>query len=161
MKTLLFSFLLLLAPCNKDKQITSSADADIDSVVIIFQTTACFGKCPIYTLTINGESKTATFIGEKNTEKIGTYTKVVSKKELADFVEAFEKAGFNSLLDEYPGMITDFPFHYITYTYKGKTKKVKERSGAPEALLTLEKTLSDYANSEGWKKTADSTNSND
>lgn len=160
MKLLMYTFLLLLAPCNSSKTAIDTVP-DNSKAMIILKTSACFGKCPIYTLTINGEKKIATFIGEKDTEKIGVYTKAISAKELNDFVEAFEKADFNSMEEEYLGMITDFPFKYITYTNNGKTKKVKERSGAPKALTDLEKMLSDYANSEGWKKTEGSSNSSD
>ena len=78
------------------------------------------------------------------------------------FVKAFEDAQFNSLNDEYLGNITDFPIKYITYNNNGRTKKIKTRSGAPEVLNKLEKTLNEYAVSEeGWKKTDDSSNSKD
>ncbi len=163
MKLLLYSiFLVFLAPCNKEKSIYSTSVSKNADVVITFRTTACFGKCPIYTLTIEGEKKIATFTGEQNTEKIGVYTKSISTKELDEFVAAFDKAGFNALDDEYLGHITDFPIKTITYTKGGKTKKIRERSGAPEALTNLEKMLHEYANSEtGWKKTEDSSNSKD
>ncbi len=161
MKILMYAFLLLIAPCNSSKNIAKTPEQNNSKVVIIFQTTACFGRCPIYTLTINGESNTATFIGERDTEKIGTYTRSISEKELSVFVKAFEDSNFNSLNDEYPGTITDFPYKYITYTNNGKTKKIKERSGAPKELTDLEKLLSNYANSEDWKKTEGSSNSKD
>ena len=159
----MYPFLLLfIAPCNNSKKLAESPTNDNSKVTIIYQATPCFGRCPIYTLTINGESKTATFVGEKDTEKIGTYTKAVSKKELDEFVKAFEDAQFFSLNDEYLGNITDFPIKYITYTNNGKTKKIKERSGAPKALTDLEKLLNAYAiNEEGWKKTEDASNSKD
>ena len=162
MKLLMYSFfLLLIAPCNSSKKLAKTDGIDNSKVIIIYQTTPCFGRCSIYTLTINGETKSATFIGEQYTEKMGTYTKPISAKELDTFVKAFEDAQFNSLNDEYLGNITDFPIKYITYTSNGKTKKVKERSGAPEVLINLEKMLNEYANSEGWKKSEDSTNSKD
>lgn len=155
MKVFIYSFfLLLLSPCNSPKSTAKTTQSDNSTVVIVYHTTACFGRCPIYSLTINGDSKTAIFIGEKDTEKIGTYSKSVSDKELNDFVKAFEDAKFNDLNDEYLGTITDFPFKYITYTNNGKTKKIKERSGAPKELTTLEKILNEYANSDGWKRTA-------
>jgi len=161
MKLLLFSFLLLVAPCNSAKQIAQQTATDNSKVMIIYQTTVCFGRCPVLTLTINGETKMTTFIGTANTEKIGTYTKPITSKELDDFVKAFEAAQFYSLNDEYLGNITDFPTKYITYTNNGKTKKVKDRSGAPKELATLEKTLNNFANSDGWKQTEDSSNSKD
>jgi hypothetical protein len=162
MKVLLFSFfLLVVAPCNSSKKAAQTQEKDYSKITIIYKTTPCFGRCPIYTLTINGETKTATFEGQKHTEKIGTYTKSISNTELDTFIKAFEDAQFFSLNDEYLGEIVDFPIKYITYTNNDKTKKIKERSGAPKALTDLEKSLNDYANSEGWKKTEDSTNSRD
>ncbi len=145
----------MLAPCNNPKQ-NSSSKKNNSKVVIIYQCGACFGRCPEYILTINGEKKMATFKGIKNTEKIGTYTKKISDAELTDYVSNFEKAKFNSFENEYLGNITDFPIKAISYTNNGSTKLVKERSGAPEMLISLEKKLQGYAeNGEGWVKSED------
>lgn len=165
MKLLMYSFfLLLVAPCNSSKKLAKTEETsknDNSKVMITFQATPCFGRCALYTLTINGETKMATYLGTQNTEKIGTYTKPITEKELAALVKAFDDAKFNTLNDEYLGNITDFPIKIITYTNKGQTKKIKERSGAPEELIHLEKVLISYGESEGWKKTDDSTNSKD
>jgi hypothetical protein len=146
--------MLLLAPCNSSKKATASVPTvnDNSEVVITLQTGACFGKCPVYLLTINGKTKTATYKGQENTDRIGNYSKPITDAELTQMVNAFETAKFNSLNDEYLGEIVDFPIKTITYTNKGKTKKIRERSGAPEALTSLEKTLNEFADSEGWKK---------
>ncbi len=145
----------MLAPCNNPKQ-NSSSKKNNSKVVIIYQCGACFGRCPEYILTINGEKKMATFKGIKNAEKIGTYTKKISDAELTDYVSNFEKAKFNSFENEYLGNITDFPIKAISYTNNGSTKLVKERSGAPEMLISLEKKLQGYAeNAEGWVKSED------
>jgi ferredoxin len=157
MKLLFYSFLLLLAPCNQSKNISSTKTADNSKVTIIYECGACFGRCPEYRLTINGENKTCNFQGTKNTDKIGSFTKSISDTELNNFVSSFENAKFNSLENEYLGNITDFPIKVITYKNNGKTKTIKERSGAPEVLTSLEKTLKEYAeNNEGWEKAGDS-----
>jgi ferredoxin len=155
MKALLYSILFLLAPCNSLKQ-SNSSKKDNSKVVIIYQCGACFGRCPEYILTLNGEKKMATFKGIKNTEKIGIYTKKISDAELTDFVSTFEKAQFNSFENEYLGNITDFPIKAISFTNNGSTKLVKERSGAPESLISLEKKLQAYAeNADSWIKSKD------
>ena len=166
MKLLMYSFfLLLIAPCNSSKKLAKTEETsknDNSKVMITFQTTPCFGRCALYTLTINGETKTATYLGTQYTEKIGTYTKPITAKELDALVKAFDDAKFNTLNDEYLGNITDFPIKFISFTNNnGQTKKIKERSGAPEELIHLEKVLIEYGNSEGWKKSEDSTNSKD
>ena len=91
MKLLLFSFLLLVAPCNSSKQIAQQTATDNSKVMIVYQTTVCFGRCPVLTLAINGETKMATFIGTANTEKIGTYTKPITSKELEDTYDKYYK----------------------------------------------------------------------
>jgi hypothetical protein len=162
MKLFLYSaFILLLAPCNKPKQTADSTPAK-EKVIIKFETSACFGRCPIYKMTIDGENKTTTFIGEKYTEKLGTYTRPLKDEELKTFVEAFSKAKFSSMENEYLGPITDFPIKVISYTSGEKTKTVKGRSQEPKELTDLEKMLNEYANTpEGWTKTSDSSNSQD
>ena len=165
MKLLMYSFfVLLIAPCNSSKKLAKAEDPNTNKnskVVISYQATPCFGRCALFTLTINGETKTATYLGTQNIEKIGTFTKPITEKELDALVKAFDDAKFTTLNDEYLGNITDFPIKIISYTVNGKTKQIKERSGAPEELIHLEKVLLDYANSEGWKKSDDSTNSKD
>lgn len=153
MKLFIYTFIaILFAPCNASKKINSTSSSDYSTLEIVYQRTVCFGRCPVYTLTINGATKTATFKGEKDTEKIGNFVKKLNDEDLKSFVEAFEGANFNDLKDEYLGMITDFPIKYITYTNKGKTKKIKERSGAPKELTDLEKMLDAFAEADGWVK---------
>lgn len=154
MKFFLYSvFVLLLSPCNASKKTSSAAVNDYSKVEISYKRTPCFGKCPVYTLTINGNTRTATFNGEHNTEKMGVYTRPVTDNELEQLVSAFEKANFNSLNDNYMGEITDFPVKTISYSNNGKAKTITNRSGAPQELLLLEKTLNNFAETtEGWKK---------
>jgi hypothetical protein len=158
MKTLLYSLtILLFASCNSHKKTASTSAPvpliDYSKLSITYQRTPCFGKCPTYTLTINGATKTAIYKGEQNIEKIGMFTKPITEEEIKQFVDAFEKANFNGLNDAYLGEISDFPMDIITYSDKGKTKTVKDRDGAPAQLKVLEKTLNDFANTtEGWVK---------
>jgi hypothetical protein len=155
MKLILSSILLLiLGPCNKPEQTAAKGPsaADISQTTIIYQCTPCFGKCPAYTMTIHGDSKTISYVGKSNTTKIGNYTKEISEAELSELIMAFEKAGFDAMDDQYLGNISDFPTKYITFTYKGKTKKVQHRSGGPENLKQLEKRLSEIAEGDGWSE---------
>ncbi len=155
MKIFLLSiFMLLFAPCNSSKKISRTV-LDNSKVVITYQCGECFGRCPIYKLSINGEKKMATFTGEKNTEKIGIYTKSISDNELNTFVATFDTAKFNSLENDYLGPIVDFPIKIISYSNNGIKKTIKNRSGAPESLNAIDKMLGEYAESAGWKKVSE------
>jgi hypothetical protein len=160
MKFILYSsFLLLLAPCNGTKKTTASssehADEKLKTVVISYEKSVCFGKCPAFTMTILGEKNKITYKGDSNVDKVGNYEKNISDEDLARLTEAFEKYKFFELNDEYNGPMTDLPSRYVSYSIKGKSKKIKDRYNAPAELRELEKLLDAIADSEGWEKIKD------
>lgn len=144
--------LLLLAPCNSEQKLSSTTD-DFSKTIIIYAETPCFGECPIFNMTLDGATMLATYKGEANTSKIGTYTKSISNTEFSRFMEALDKANFNKLDNEYMGRVPDFPIREITVTTNGKTKKVRNRSEAPPELGELEQVFKTFANTDGWNKT--------
>ena len=146
-------FLLLLAPCNSEQKLSSTTPQNnYSNTTILFAETPCFGNCPIYVMTLDGKSMTATYKGEANTEKIGTYTKAITNEEFAQLMSAVEKANFNKLDNEYMGNIPDFPIRETTLTVDGKSKKVRNRSQGPQELDDMEKVFRNFALTEGWKK---------
>jgi len=164
MKLLLYStFLFLLAPCNASKKAASTAGTtaavtnNLRTVSFSLQKTACFGRCPMFTLNIDGATNKATYKGDQNVDKIGTYEKKVSDDELQKLVNEFDKRNFFGLQDAYNNQhVTDLPSTYISYSNNGKTKKIQDRFQAPPELKELEKLLEEFGNSEeGWSKTKD------
>lgn len=155
---LISSFLFLLAPCNASKKTTSKTQEqntanDPKTVVITYRRTPCFGKCPTYTLTINGEKNSAVYKGEMNVDKIGEFEKKITDQQLKNFIQAFEKHRFFQLEDAYTTPAPDHPSKITSYTIDGKTKKIEDVQGAPADLRELEKLLEDFADSDGWEKT--------
>lgn len=149
-------FLLLVAPCNSEQKLSSTNTANqYSNTTILFAETPCYGNCPIYVMTIDGKTMTATYKGEANTEKIGTYTKPISNEEFAQLMSAVEHANFSKLDNEYMGNIPDFPIRETTLTVDGKSKKVRNRSQGPKELDDMEKVFRAYALTEGWKKQAE------
>ena len=145
-------FLLLLAPCNSEQKLSNTNTTNYSTINILYAETPCYGNCPIYVMTLDGKTMTATYKGEANTEKIGTYTKSISNEEFASFMAAIENANFNKLENEYLGNIPDFPIRETTLTRDGKTKKVRNRSEGPKELDAMERVFRDFALTEGWKK---------
>ena len=154
MKFIPFSILLLfLAPCNSPKTIAKSQTEDDNSKVkIVFSKSPCFGKCPVFTMTISGTTKTVTYEGKQNVKKIGTYTKTISNDSISKLVKGFESAHFFDLDDKNSAYIPDLPSTFITFSNNGKTKTVEESTNKPSPLNDLEKQLTEIANSEGWQK---------
>ncbi len=154
MKFISLSILLLfISPCNKPKTIasTTSQNEKIKSA-ITFQETACFGKCPIFTMTIKGETNMITYLGQQNVTKIGTFTKTISNDSISKLDEVFDKIHFFDLHDKDMGRIPDLPSIIITYSSNGKTKKIEESTNKSSSLRELESLLMTIADSEGWRK---------
>lgn len=160
MKLFISAIILLIAgQCNTSKKMQAIIPANQNSlsgVKIAYQTSACFGRCPVYTLTIDGSTMQMLYSGTANTDRMGIYQKPVSASELNELVSEFEKADFCQLEDKYLGNVVDFPSKYTSYECNGKTKKIQDRSGAPEKLNQLEKKLQEIAeNKDGWVLQAD------
>lgn len=158
MKTLLYSaiVLLMITSCKtKEKTAgTPSGEQALSTVSFSMEKTACFGRCPVYTLTINGATHKATYVGTQNVDKTGTHQKDISDETLKSLKDAFDKAKFMEMKDEYnKPQVTDLPSTYVSYTDAGKTKKIRDRYEAPVELKNLEKLLEEIGNSEGWTKT--------
>ncbi len=155
MKYILYSALIIVASCNKTSKSATTHQQekpDVSKVVISYEATACFGKCPMFTMTINGATQTITYVGSQNVEKLGTYTKHYEVDSIITLVNAFDKAKYFELNNEYLGHIVDFPSVITSYSNYGKTKKIKDRTGGPGELRDLERLLYIISNGEGWKK---------
>jgi len=162
MKLILYSsFLLLLAPCNEPKVVISTGAQQTESVdklktvVIGYDKSVCFGTCPAFSMTINGETNKIKYKGDSNVEKMGNYEKSISDADLSKLVEAFEKYKFFEMKDVYDGEMTDLPSRYVSFSYGGKSKKIKDRHGAPAELKEIEKLLDGIADSPDWEKVKD------
>ena len=122
------------------------------------QLTPCFGKCPNYTLTVYSNGFVA-YDGGIFAERKGKFHKTISKKEVKALVQQFREAKFFEFKDEYTSQVQDLPTTYITFTDKGKTKKITDLWDGPPTLRKLEVLLNNIADSkEGWEKDAGENN---
>jgi len=109
------------------------------------------GDCPVFQAAIytNGQ---VIYEGKEHVEKIGRYTGRLSRKELKQLRLSFDEAGFFSLQDEYVEPWTDLPTTWIHYSDGSRQKKIKDYSGAPEALKKLEEKVMEALNRVAWEK---------
>lgn len=117
--------------------------------------TSCFGQCPTYKIEVNAKG-IVTYRGKNFVDKVGTYRKKISKKQLLQLVNAIEEAGFWSfekLYDDH--RVTDIPSVVTTCKMDGKEKKVINRNGGPEQLEALEREIERIIGEEGYKPVAD------
>jgi hypothetical protein len=145
---------LLAVPVTGCTDSQSSASNNKD-VVITLERTACFGTCPVYSLTIRGDG-TVAYEGKDFVEVKGPAETTISQDQIEKLIVEFEKADFFSLKDSYAERtITDAPTVITSITVDGKSKTVEHYHGdlsAPEKLTALEDRIDDIVNSDQWIK---------
>jgi hypothetical protein len=109
----------------------------------------CFGSCPVFELKIY-HGGYATFLGEKNTERIGLYEKKLSKTDIKQIAEVFSKMEFDTYPAQFKSNIPDLPSIEIGY-HNGKVfRVVSGKEDRPEALMQAQFQLERIADNEEW-----------
>ena len=145
--TLIFCSLLLAnSACSPLPQV-----ADLSSVplVAILEKGPCYGRCPVFTLTIY-DNNIALFEGKRFTDKEGKWMRKLDKTEMASLREKFQAADFFNLSRVYPSRIPDMATVSLTYHENGKSWTVMGKEGRPEKVLELEQFLDQIAQSGTW-----------
>ena len=150
-----FATTLLFFSC-KDRKLNGYRYGNED-VMIEIRTTPCFGRCPVYEMSIDGMGM-VTFTGERDVKKVGAYQKQLTAEETNKLFAAFEDSDYWAFEDEYSANVTDLPSTYLTYKHGEKAKKIRLYYNVPDSLANLSKMVKEIATSdEGWSaKTTDS-----
>ena len=126
-----------------------------DEVVITLERTACFGFCPVYTLTVQGDG-TVVYEGKDFVRVKGRAEITITKEKVEQLVSEFKEVDYFSLNDKYnERTITDAPSVITSITIDGKTKTIEHYHGdfnAPEQLTELENRIDEIINSKQWIK---------
>lgn len=126
---------------------------DYNGVVMTMGKGGCFGSCPSYKLTINGDGK-VTYEGAMFVGVQGAQTTTISKEKVGELVNEFRKANYFSLDDRYDNTkCSDASSSTTSITINGKTKSVYWYhcvAKAPPALGELEKRIYDIVNAGQW-----------
>lgn len=111
---------------------------------ISFSTTECFGKCPVYSITLD-QSGNVEFDGQQNVDKLGKSSKKVSATAAGEVFEALQSAGYFELKDAYAidspdceRARTDAPTYKWSVEHDGKTKPLSQYLGC-EGVDALDK----------------------
>src|ERR1041385_7544570 len=130
---------------------------------ITLSRTACFGTCPIYTVTINSDGA-VTFNGERFVKNVGLAHGRIDQSAFRDLVREFEKLDYFTLPDEFvpgtkmcPNMVTDMPSANTSIRLNNKTKRVAHyhgcgTSGVLAGLTALENRIDEVAGTQKWIK---------
>ncbi len=136
------AFALLLAGCSVFKPVSKNS-------TITYNRTGCYGTCPIYELTIDGKGN-AVFVGERFTDKLGTWEKSLNKNTYQNLFKSFEEVRWGDLDAEYPAYVSDVPSTVFQYKNKKLEKQVIVTGEHPVELDELSALLNAIVASEGW-----------
>ena len=122
-------------------------------VLITLERTACFGTCPVYSVTIKGDGAVV-YDGKDFVEVKGKAETTITQDQIDELISEFEKIDYFSLKDSYTERtITDSPTVLTSISINGKTKAIEHYHGdfsAPEKLKYLEDRIDEIINSDQW-----------
>lgn len=129
------------------------AQESTPKVAITLERTACFGSCPIYTITIydNGD---VVYKGDRFVTVTGEQKSQLDPETVKLMVKAFEDAGYFDWKEAYDTQtVTDMPSIITSVTSNGKTHRIVRYAGdssAPLALPFLEQWIDTMTASNLW-----------
>ena len=150
--TLLTGCMKIVRNADRDRPSSSISGEEL---LIRLERTACFGKCPVYSLMIKGDG-TVIYSGVDFVQTRGIQETTISIDAINQLVAEFEKADYFSLKDSYTAFgVSDMPSANTSISMGGKTKAINHYLGdrsAPEQLTELENRIDEIVNSAQWIK---------
>jgi ankyrin repeat protein len=116
------------------------------------------GYCPIYTVTIDARG-TVTYDGERLVRVVGRRTAQIDPSAVATLLARAERIRFFQMRDAYREIEnpdgtrespSDLPTKIVTITVNGRTKRVEDYVGAPDAIDEFEHEIDDAAGTKRW-----------
>ena len=124
-----------------------------ENLLVSLQRTACFGKCPVFTINILKDGK-ATYSGVAHVKKRGQYVAVADSDFIKKIQKRAKEINFLKMSDKYPKgdiEITDIPTT-VTYIRQGERGKlISDNYDAPKELIEFEKWLENELDTSVWK----------
>lgn len=112
---------------------------------------ACFGECPAYTVTLDGNGA-VTWRGSSQVKVVGTATAQIPSSKARQIIGSFRESGFFGLCGNYQRGITDFPTVITRISIAGRTKTVINYAlAAPKWLTQLDMKLDRVTDTARWR----------
>jgi hypothetical protein len=141
-----FAFIIIfLNNCNISKSVSEK------NILIELEKTLCSGKCPTFSVKI-ATNGLVIYEGKENVDKIGIYKSKLSKDQLNELTDKFNKANFFSFKNSYKSSMMDLPTKFITYSKNGQKKRIKAYDNIPKEISYLIKQVDKLIESLEWKK---------
>lgn len=148
---LLAFFAVALASCAPVE--APAEQPNVSNVEIRLVRGVCFGFCPDYTVTINGDGQVS-YEGRRFVNAVGARNATIPRENVAQLVARFDEIGFNGLRDSYRAQVTDLPTYTVSITRNGQTKTVVDYGGTgagmPQTVRALQDEIDRVAGTAQW-----------
>jgi hypothetical protein len=155
--------LLYLASCARNQAASPPADRSSESAAtapaITLERTACFGSCPVYTISVSSSGEVQ-YEGRAHVRKVGPATAKIPAVRVDALLSELDRGGYFTFADRYTSpelacgrYATDSPTAITSVTLAGRTKRITHDygcGGAPGALVVLERRIDEVLNSGQW-----------
>jgi hypothetical protein len=155
--------LLSLASCARNgaesKPADQSSQLATSAPVITLERTACFGSCPVYTISVSPAGDVQ-YEGREHVRKLGAATGKVPRERVDALLSELERGGYFTFAERYTPAeptcgryATDSPSAITSVTLRGRTKRVTHDYGcgkAPGALVIFERRIDEALSSGQW-----------
>lgn len=122
-----------------------------DSLVIAFEKTPCYGRCPVYKVKVYA-SGFATYEGMNFVEKMGLYSTHFTQTQIENIYQDALKINYFALDAEYNNPnVTDLPSTISEINYNGKANRIRARMGVPDKLKRFHENLAVTLLEKDWK----------
>lgn len=153
---LLLSFLsLALAACANNKNLNrSSTKHHAPLEYLQMERTACFGKCPVYSIELYNDGRII-YTGKRFIEDSGRYEKNIGKAAVAKIFKQFDAYRADTCKASYELMIQDLPGISYQYSRNDEMKTIQNAHFGPGYLRHLANdidSLGYYPSHKTWKK---------
>lgn len=113
----------------------------------------CFGKCPMYTMTLTTDS-VLHLNGINFINYMGHHQRKLTPEQYNIIMTKYYAIDYMKMADVYDANIPDLPTaNLIFYDYNGLVeKKIRNAGNAPESLNELQEAVRPYINMIGWVK---------
>jgi len=137
---------------NTQKAVTKATNGDMISndTMMVFKKGGCFGRCPIYTMTIfeNGQAE---YNGSRFTDRLGVHTKQLDRTVVSNLKKTCQDANLSQFPDKYDVRIPDLASSTLVFHEGKKKKSIFWKDQADDTVKAIGKTLEAIANEKaGW-----------
>mgnify|MGYP000880816706 CR=1 FL=1 len=123
------------------------------STAITLTRGACFGFCPVYSVSIPGDGGVR-YHGRDFVNVVGERSATIPRADVERLLARFDAVNFESLQDAYRGEMTDLPTTTVTLERNGRRKTVLDyggvSAGMPASVRELQAEIDRVAGTAQW-----------